>query len=285
MTTAPDVVIPNVFLINAALTGMVPTRADAPFVPLTAQEIVADAVACVDAGASILHVHARDAEGRPTQDAGVYAPIVAGIRSARPEAVVCVSTSGRSGAALPVRAAVLDLDGAARPDMASLTLGSFNFRREASVNDPDTILALARKMRQRGIKPELEVFDTGMAATLKHLERMGELTGRLYANVILGGVNTAQASMADLCHLVSLLPQTTLWAAGGVGGAQLPMNIAALLMGGHVRLGLEDAIWFDRSRTIPARNVELVHRVCEIAVRLELRPATCAEARSLLGLI
>ncbi|MDO9632188.1 MAG: 3-keto-5-aminohexanoate cleavage protein, partial [Humidesulfovibrio sp.] len=233
----------------------------------------------------ILHVHARDAEGRPTHDAGLYAPIVAGIRSARPEAIVCVSTSGRNGATLSERAAVLDLDGAARPDMASLTLGSFNFRREASVNDPDTILALARKMSERGIKPELEVFDTGMAATLKYLERKGELTGRLYANVILGGVNTAQATMADLCHLVSQLPETAFWAAGGVGGAQLPMNIAALLMGGHVRLGLEDAIWFDRSRTTPARNVELVHRVCEIAARLELRPATCAEARSLLGLI
>jgi 3-keto-5-aminohexanoate cleavage enzyme len=275
---------PGVFMINAALTGMVPTRADTPFVPLTPEEIVADAVACVDAGASILHVHARDAEGLPTHAAEVYAPIVAGIRAQRPEAVVCVSTSGRNGASLAERAAVLDLTGPARPDMASLTLGSFNFRREASINDPDTILALARKMRERGIKPELEIFDTGMVNTLRYLERKGELTGPHYVNCILGGVNTAQAAVSDLCHLVRLLPDTALWAAGGVGGAQLPMNLAALLMGGHVRLGIEDAIWLDRGRTTPARNVDLILRVREMAARLELEPATCAAARNLLGL-
>ena len=289
MTAAPavfpaEVFPPGVFLINAALTGMVPTRADTPHVPLTVQEIINDAVACVDAGAGILHVHARDAAGRPTHAAEVYAPIVAGIRKLRPEAVLCVSTSGRSGASLAERAAVLDLTGAAKPDMASLTLGSFNFRREANINDPDTILALARKMQERGIKPELEIFDTGMVGTLRFLERKGELTGRLYANVILGGVNTAQASLPDLCHLVSLLPPGVLWAAGGVGPAQLPMNVAALLLGGHVRLGLEDAIWLDRGRTLPARNVELILRVRDMAARLELRPATCAEARNLLGL-
>lgn len=275
---------PGVFLINAALTGMVPTRADTPHVPLTPDEIIADAVACVEAGASILHVHARDAAGRPTHDPEVYADIVAGIRSRRPEAILCVSTSGRAGASLSERAAVLDLEGPAKPDMASLTLGSFNFRREASINEPDTILALARKMRERGIRPELEVFDTGMVATLRHLERKGELSGPLYVNLILGGVNTAQGSLPELCHLASLLPESALWAAGGVGRAQLPMNLAALLMGGHVRLGVEDAIWFDRERTVPARNVDLILRVREMAARLELRPATCAEARSLLEL-
>lgn len=279
MTTAP-----GVFLINAALTGMVPTRAESPFVPLSPQEIIADAAACVDAGASILHVHARDAEGRPTLAAEAYAPIVAGIRRLRPEAVICVSTSGRTGASLAERAAVLDLSGAARPDMASLTLGSFNFRREASVNDPATILALAEHMRERGIKPELEVFDTGMVATLRHLECTGALTGRLYCNLILGGVNTAQAGLAELCHLASLLPEQALWAAGGLGKAQLPMNLGALLLGGHVRLGVEDAIWFDRGKTVPARNVDLILRVREMAARLELEPATCAEARNLLGL-
>ena len=276
--------LPGVFLINAALTGMVPTRSEAPFVPLTLEEIVADAVACVDAGASILHVHARDAAGRPTHSAAAYAPIVAGIRLMRPEAILCVSTSGRAGASPSERAEVLDLDGAAKPDMASLTLGSFNFRHEASVNAPETILALARRMRERGIKPELEIFDTGMVSTLKYLERTGELSGPLYCNLILGAVNTAQASLAELCHLVSLLPDTALWAAGGVGRGQLPMNLGALLMGGHVRLGLEDCIWLDQARTIPARNRELVARVRELAARLELRPATCAEARNLLGL-
>jgi 3-keto-5-aminohexanoate cleavage enzyme len=276
---------PGSFIINAALTGIVPTRLDTPYVPLTPDEIVADAVACVDAGAAILHVHARDGAGLPTPDPEIYAAIVTGIRRERPEAVICVSTSGRGGASLPERLAVLDLDGAAKPDMASLTLGSFNFKHEASVNTPDTIQALARTMRERGIKPELEIFDTGMVNTLRHLLAVGELAGVSYANLILGGVNTVQASLPSLCHLASLLPPGVLWAAGGMGRHQLPMNLAALLMGGHVRLGIEDCIWFDASRARTVRNVELVSRLCDLALSLELRPATCAEARNLLGLL
>ncbi len=278
-------IAPGLFIINAALTGMVPTRADTPHVPLTPEEIVADAAACVDAGATILHVHARCAVGRPTPAPETYAAIVTGIRRERPEAVICVSTSGRNGASLAERLAVLNLDGAARPDMASLTLGSFNFRNEVSVNDPDTILTLARAMRERGIKPELEIFDTGMVATLRHLLTTGELAGGPYANLLLGGVNTVQASLPELCHLATLLPPGTIWAAGGIGRHQLPMNLAALLMGGHVRLGIEDCIWLDAARTRPARNIDFVRRIRESAALLELRPATCAEARNLLGLL
>lgn len=276
---------PGTFIINAALTGMVPTRADTPYVPISPEEIVEDAMSCLDAGASILHVHARDAAGRPTPAPEIYATIVSRIRSEHPEAVICVSTSGRNGASLAERMAVLDLDGTAKPDMASLTLGSFNFRREVSINTPDTILALAGAMRNRGIKPELEIFDTGMVATLRHLLGKGELTGVPYANIIMGGVNTAQANLQDIGHLVSLLPPNIVWAAGGMGRHQLPMNLAALLMGGNVRLGIEDCIWLDAARTRTIRNVEQIIRLREMAARLELRPATCIETRKILGLL
>ena len=280
---------PGVFVINAALTGMVPTRQTTPRVPLSPEEIIHDAAACVDAGASVLHLHARDAEGRPTHDAAVYARIISGIRRERPEAVLCASTSGRTGPggtqpSLAERAAVLDLTGPARPDMASLTLGSFNFRREVSVNDPETILELARRMAARGIRPELEIFDTGMVNTMKYLARTGAIEGPFCCNLILGAVNTCQAALPDLCHLVSLLPEGAIWAAGGVGDAQLGVNAAALLLGGGVRLGIEDSIWYDQERTIPAGNVELILRVRALAAHLELRPATCGEARTILGL-
>ena len=164
-------------IINAAITGMVPRRAQVPHVPVTAEQIVADAVACVDAGAAILHLHAREPDESPAWRRSAYAEFIPAIREQRPEAVICVSTSGRDVAELEKRADVLALEGDAKPDMASLTLGSLNFRTSASVNAPDMIVALAERMTERGIAPELEVFDTGMAYLAAELEDRGVLHG------------------------------------------------------------------------------------------------------------
>ena len=131
---------------NAALTGMVPTRAQVPHVPVTPEQIAHDAVACVDAGATILHLHACRADESPAWERAAYEAIIPAIREQRPDAVICVSTSGRDVAAFERRADVLELSGDARPDMASLTLGSLNFRTTASVNAPDTIVRLATAM-------------------------------------------------------------------------------------------------------------------------------------------
>ena len=141
-------------IVNAALTGMIPTKADNPNVPVTPEEIAADAAACVEAGASVVHLHARDEDGRPTWEPDAYRRVVAAVREHAPDVLVCVSTSGRVFPDLERRAAVLELDGDAKPDFASLTLGSLNFPRQASVNEPATIRGLAERMAERGIVPE-----------------------------------------------------------------------------------------------------------------------------------
>jgi 3-oxoadipate:acetyl-CoA acetyltransferase len=271
-------------VINAALTGMVPRRATAPHVPVTTQQIVADAVACFESGATILHLHARAEDESPTWRRERYAEFLPQIRARCPEVVLCVTTSGRDVAELERRADVLDLEGDARPDMASLTLGSLNFRTTASVNAPDTIVRLAARMRERGIRPELEVFDTGMAYLAHELLAREVLQAPLYANVILGGPNTAPATAAALAQLTGALPAGTVWAAGGLGAFQLPMNAVAVFIGGHVRTGLEDNPTMDAERRVPATNPQLVARLGQLA-EIAGRPlATCAQTRALLGL-
>ena len=140
-------------IINLAPTGMVPTRADSPHVPLTPAEVAADVRRCADLGASIVHLHPRDPAGAPSSDPRVFATFIRAVREAVPEIVVCATTSGRIDPGLAGRAAVLALDGDVRPEMASLTLGSMNFPKQASVNAPEVITGLASAMRDRGDRP------------------------------------------------------------------------------------------------------------------------------------
>ena len=158
-------------VINVCMTGIVPTPDRVPHVPVTPEQIARDAFRCAEAGASIVHLHARDDDGAPTWRPEVYAEFIPAIRERCPDLVICVTTSGRNVPELEKRAAVLMLDGAAKPDMASLTLGSMNFLTGPSVNAPDTIEALALEMRRHGIRPELEVFDSGMGYLARHLAR------------------------------------------------------------------------------------------------------------------
>ncbi|TAN50230.1 MAG: 3-keto-5-aminohexanoate cleavage protein, partial [Methylococcaceae bacterium] len=165
-------------IINLAPTGMVPGKNDNPHLPVSVDEIVRDAGLCIAEGASIIHVHARDAAGLASADAGLFADIIRNIRRAWPETVITATTSGRVWQEFEQRAAVLALEGNAKPDMASLTLSSLNFSGSAGVNSPDTIQRLAAAMQERGIKPELEVFDLGMVNYAKVLIKKGLLTLR-----------------------------------------------------------------------------------------------------------
>ncbi|MGH2898160.1 MAG: 3-keto-5-aminohexanoate cleavage protein, partial [Solirubrobacteraceae bacterium] len=201
-----------------------------------------------------------------------------------PGVVVCATTSGRAEPALERRADVLALEGAAKPDMASLTLGSLNFRDSASVTAPDTLRALATTMRAAGIRPELEIFDSGMAYLAHDLLARGVLAAPLYANLILGSANTAPATAASLAQLVAGLPAGTCWAAAGIGAFALPMTGIAVFMGGHARTGLEDSPRLYHGSPQPATNAQLVERVVRIGRLAGREPATAAQTRALLGL-
>lgn len=274
----------NKLIINAAMTGMVPTHADNASVPVTPDEIAEDARICRLAGASVFHLHARAADESPTYRADIYREIILKVRAKCRDAVICVSTSGRSFKSFEQRSEVLGIDDDAKPEMASLTLGSLNFPKQASVNDPTMIRALADCMNERGIVPELEIFDFGMVDYAKHLIDRRVLREPFYFNLLLGSLGMLSATPFHLATLAMSLPAGAVWAGAGIGRFQLHVNAMAVAMGGHVRVGLEDNLFYDDKKQQPARNVALIERVVRIATATERGIATPDEARAMIGL-
>lgn len=271
-------------IINTCLTGMIPTKSSTPFVPISTDEIIEDAIKAYDSGARIIHIHARRSDGLPTSDAKEYEKIITGIRRERPDVICCASTSGRNIKDVAQRTEVLHITGTGKPDMASLTLGSLNFLSGASVNTIDTIEFLATTMNEKNIKPELEVFDYGMVNLAKYLERHEIITGNKYFNILLGNLNTSSATIQNLSMLTESLPENSIWAATGLGQFQLPINVAAIAAGGHVRVGIEDSIYYDYNESILATNESLIKRVVRISDELQRPIATPQEVRSRLDL-
>jgi len=270
-------------IINVALTGMIPTKNSTPYVPILVDEIIKDAIKVCDAGASIVHLHARDKDGIPVSNARYYEEIITAIKKERPHLICCVTTSGRNTQCFEERSEVLQLTGLAKPEMASLTLGSLNFLQGPSINSLEDIQRLAMLMKEKNIKPELEVFDSGMINIAKYLERHNIINGIKYFNIILGNINTASATLNDLAHLYSSLPKDSIWAAGGLGNFQLPMNIAAIIAGGNIRVGLEDNIYYDNNKTLTT-NEQLVKRVVRISNEIQREISTPNLTRKILGI-
>lgn len=269
-------------MINVALTGAVASKCTNPAVPETPEEIAADAIACADAGAAIVHLHVRDEEGRQVHRADLYERAIGAIRAAVPDLVICGTTTGRDGSPVAQRRCVLDLPADLRPDMASLTLGSFNFPTVASVNPPDVISGLLEAMAEQGVVPELEVFELGMVNTMRVLQERGLIGAHPYVNVLLGSLGSAPAFVQDLGHIVERLPAGTEWAAAGIGVFQRAMVLVAAAAGGNVRTGLEDAPTdLDGSPSTNVAAVRLAVAAAELAGRAVASPA---EARRRLGL-
>lgn len=271
-------------IVNFCPTGMVPTREMTPHVPLTPSEIIADVRDCIDAGANLVHLHARDEQGVPHYSREIYARQISGIREHCPDVTICVSLSGRTFGEFEQRSDPLKLTGELRPDMGSLTLASLNFTGQPSINSPDMVRRLAGAMLERGIKPELEVFDVGMVNFANVLIDKGLLEPPFYFNILLGNVASAQATPAQLAAILSALPHGAIWCLAGIGRQQLTANTMGLLLGDGVRVGLEDNIWHDDARTELASNRGLVDRVVELAGILERSIAKPAEVRRRLGI-
>ena len=272
-------------IINFTPTGMIPTKQMTPHVPITPEEIVEQVLAAADVGITLVHLHARDPRtGEPSYRADIYNEIITGIRKYHPELVIGVSTSGRDVYELEKRAAVLGLKGDSKPDMASLTLSSLNFNKQASINSPDMITALAGEMKNNNILPELEVFDVGMINYAKYLEKKGLLEPPHYFGLIIGNIACAQADLLHCGVMLRDLPENSVWSIGGVGDAQLMMNSLAISMGGGVRVGLEDNIYYDSARTRLATNLDLIKRIHVIAEANERAIMKPAELRETLHL-
>jgi uncharacterized protein (DUF849 family) len=263
---------------------MIPTRDLSPRVPLQPIEIVRDVNAAAEIGITMVHIHARDEDGAPTYKKEVYAPIIAGIREQHPDLIICVSCSGRDFTELEQRADVLNLSGDLRPDMASLTLSSLNFSRQASITEPRMVQSLAQRMVDRGIRPELEIFDLGMANYARYLGSKIDLQMPLYANVMLGNIATAQADLLSITALVQSLPANMLWSLAGIGSTQISVTALAATIAPGVRIGLEDCLWFDRDQSKLATNSNLVRRTHQMADLVDRPIMLPRELRALLQL-
>lgn len=253
-------------VIDFTPTGMIPTKSLTPYVPITASEIIEDIHLASELGITKVHLHARSYENEsPTYHKEKYAAIIEGIRKFAPDLVVCVSLSGRSYTKFEERSDALELEGFLKPDMGSLTLSSLNFNKIASINSPDMIQALAEKMIKLGIVPELEAFDAGMINYAKYLIKRGLLEPPYYFNLLLGNIACAQADILYAGIMIRDLPENSIWSLAGIGDEQLKMNSVAIAIGGGVRVGLEDNIWYDSERTKLARNIDLIKRIHIIA--------------------
>jgi len=264
-------------IINVALTGCVAHKADNPALPITPEEVAADARRCVDLGATIFHVHARDRFGNAVAGAAHYRRYVSAVREAVPGAVVCASLSGRVARDFEERASALY----AGPDMGSLTIGSVDFEGGTAVNSRSTVRALARTMHSLGILPECELFDHAHQQRLLLFHGEGIIPAKSWVNMIFGPHLPCDTKFNVLAVGV-LGTQFPNWAVGGVGDQQWQANRWAVEFGGHVRTGLEDNLKMDRDA--PATNPALVERVVEYARSLGREPATTAETREALGL-
>lgn len=255
-----------------------------PHVPITPKEIINDVLQCAGMGVSMVHLHARDNNEIPTYKKEIYAEIISGIRTERPDLVIIASTSGRTYSEFEQRSDALNLKGDLKLDMASLTLSSLNFPQSASVNSPSMIIKLATIMKENGIKPELEVFDLGMVNYAKFLIKKGILEQPFYFNIFLGSVSSAQATLMHAALIISELPPNSFYSLTGIGEYQKPMNALGIIVADGVRVGLEDNIWLDKKLNKLETNASLVHRVVQISKALERRIATPKDVRIMLEL-
>ncbi len=262
----------NQFILCLAPTGMIPSHSMTPHVPLTPEMLAKDIEECKSLGVTQVHIHARDNDGQPTNDRDTYAHFISAVREVDEDIIICVSCSGRFNPDYDDRSSVLFLEGDLKPDMASLTPGSINFAQSASINTPEVIKQLALTMIDRGIKPEIEVFDLGMVNYANYLIRKKILQPPCFFNVILGNIASAQTDAMQLGTLLNSLPDNSYWCGGGLGNSQLFSNTLALTQGGGVRVGIEDNIWFDQERTQLATNLQMVQRIIDLAAVFEYSP-------------
>jgi 3-keto-5-aminohexanoate cleavage enzyme len=266
-------------LITVAPTGAESDKAAVPALPVTLDELVTTAKECREAGAAVIHVHIRDGAAKPTLDLSRLRDTVQALREAT-DLIIQLSTGGAVSDGFEPRLAVLD----AKPDACSLTCGTVNFGDEVFANPWPFIRELYAKTQQLGVVPEFELFDIGHVATLRRLlDDLGEPHGgHVHCDLVMGVPGGMPGNAATLVQAVAALPDGATWSATGVGRTSVPVMLAALAAGGHLRVGMEDTISFARGRPVTG-NAELVQRAAALA-ELAQRPAMSPErARAMLG--
>ncbi len=266
-------------LITVAPTGAEADKPAVPALPVTLDELVTTAKQCQAAGASVIHVHIRDASARPTLDVGRLTDTVAALREGT-GLIVQLSTGGAVTDSFGDRLAVLD----AGPDACSLTCGTVNFGDEVFHNPWPFIRDLYAKTKAAGVVPEFELFDFGHIATLHRLlaDMGAPHGGHVHCDLVMGVPGGMPGNAVTLVQAVSALPAGATWSATGIGRTSLPVMLAALAAGGHLRVGMEDTVWLARGRPVTG-NLELVERAATLAELAQRPPMRPEQARVLLG--
>ncbi len=266
-------------IITVAPTGNVPTKELNPNSVISNDEIVADLEKCRAAGASLAHLHVRDEGGKPTSQRSCFEDLVEKVRDKNIDMIIQLSTGARGGGqGADWRGQMLDLD----IDMASLATGSSNFPTSVNSNSPELIEGLASKMFENGVKPEIEVFDVAMIENAERLARRGMIKAPMHFNLVMNVPGSIPGTPKNLMFMIDSLPAGSTFSVSGIGWSQVPMITMAILLGGHVRTGLEDILKYDKDTD--ASNLMLVERVVNIAKMLGREIATPVEAREILGL-
>lgn len=265
-------------IITAALNGAEVTREHNPALPVSPDEIAEEARRARDAGATIVHVHGRLEDGTPTQDRRTYQRILEAVRE-RTDVLVQFSTGGAVGMTAEERIQALDL----RPDIATLSLGSVNFGHDLFVNTLPMVLDYAERFNRLQIPAELEIFDAGMLGTARYLVQKDLLKVPFYFDFVMGVPGGIEASLRNLLFLRDSLPCDRPWSAAGIGRHQSAIATAAILEGGHVRVGFEDNIYY-RKGELATSNAQLVERVVRLSSELGRPVAALDQAKQLLGI-
>jgi 3-keto-5-aminohexanoate cleavage enzyme len=268
-------------IITAAITGSRIMRDTAPHIPYTPEEITQSAIECWNAGASIAHIHVRDPNtGLGTQEVDLFRRVVEPLRE-KTDLVLCLTTSGIAGRNLPYdqRLAPLDL----KPELGSFDAGSINLGGGVFSNPPDFLDVTARMMKEKGVKPEIEIFDSGMIVAALRMRDEGKLDDPLHFQFVLGTPWGAPATPKTLLHFHEHIPADATWSVIGIGKGHLPMSMMGLIMGGHIRVGMEDNIYYERG-VLAKTNAEFVERIVRIAREYGREVALPDEARAMLGL-
>lgn len=268
----------DALVITVAGVGAEVTRAQQPALPLLPEEVGEEYRRACEAGASIGHIHGRRPDGTPTQDLATFRAYSEAIR-ARSPILQQFSTGGAVGMGVEERIEALSL----RPDMATLTLGTCNFGEDVFENSLPTIRTILERIQSYGIAPELEIFDDGMLATADALFAKGLLKPPAHFDFVLGVPGAAAATAENLLHFARSIPNGCTWTVAGIGRRQTAMAAIAIAMGGHVRVGFEDNIYY-RKGELADSNARFVERVVRIAREVGREPASVAQARAILRL-
>jgi len=267
-------------IITNCVSGAEVTKENNPAVPYTVDEYVREAKSAYEAGASIIHLHVRYDDGKPTQDKARFKVIMDAIRNVCPDVIIQPSTGGAVGMTNDERLQPTELN----PEMATLDCGTMNFGGDdVFENTENTIKYFGQKMIERGIKPECEVFDKSMIEMCLRLAKKGYVKYPIHWDFVMGVNGGIGGEIRDFTFLAGSIPAGSTYTVAGVGRYEFPLAAMAIIHGGHVRVGFEDNVYLSKG-VLAKSNGELVAKVVRLANEFGREIATPAEARQILGL-